>query len=117
VNAVASHPVDLLQGTLEFLILKTLSWGPMHGFAVARWIRKTTGDALEIEEGALYPALHRMERRGWIDAEWGVTENNRRAKYYQLNRLGRDQLRREETSWTRYVAAVSKIMAAARASA
>src|ERR1043166_640890 len=113
---VASHPVDLLQGTLELLILKTLSWGPMHGFAVARWIRKTTGDALEIEEGALYPALHRMERRGWIEAEWGVTENNRRAKYYQLTRLGRDQLRREETSWTRYVAAVSKIMAAARAS-
>jgi len=114
---VASHPVDLLQGTLEFLVLKTLSWGSMHGFAVARWIRKTTGDALEIEEGALYPALHRMERRGWIEAEWGVTENNRRAKYYQLTRLGRDQLRREETSWTRYVAAVSKIMAAARATA
>jgi transcriptional regulator len=111
---MASQPVDLLQGTLEFLVLKTLSWGPMHGFAVARWIRKTTGDALAIEEGALYPALHRMERRGWIEAEWGVTENNRRAKYYQLTRLGRDQLRREETSWTRYVAAVSKIMAAAR---
>src|ERR1041384_2440862 len=89
----------------------------MHGFAIGRWIRKPTGDALEIEEGALYPALHRMERRGWIEAEWGLTENNRRAKYYQLTRLGRDQLRREETSWTRYVAAVSKIMAAARASA
>ena len=111
---MASHPVDLLQGTLEFLVLKTLSWGPMHGFAVGRWIRRTTGDALEIEEGALYPALHRMERRGWIDAEWGVTENNRRAKYYQLTRLGREQLRREETGWTRYVAAVSKIIAAAR---
>ena len=114
---MTSHPVELLQGTLEFLILKTLSWGSMHGFAIGRWIRKTTGDALEIEEGALYPALHRMERRGWIEAEWGLTENNRRAKYYQLTRLGRDQLRREETSWTRYVAAVSKIMAAARASA
>jgi PadR family transcriptional regulator len=109
--------VDLLQGTLEFLVLKTLSWGPMHGFAIARWIRKATDDALEVEEGALYPALHRMERKGWIESDWGVTENNRRAKYYQITRLGREQLRREETSWTRYVSAVSKIMAAARASA
>ncbi len=110
-----NHSVSLLQGTLEFLVLKTLSWGPMHGFAVGRWIRKTTDDALEIEEGALYPALHRMERRGWVESEWGVTENNRRAKYYQITRLGRDQLRREESSWTRYVSAVSKIMTAARA--
>ena len=107
--------VDLLQGTLEFLILRTLSWGPLHGFAIARWIRTITDDALEIEEGALYPALHRMERRGWIAAEWGVTENNRRAKYYDITRLGRQQLRVEETSWTRYVTAVSKIMAASRA--
>jgi transcriptional regulator len=109
--------VDLLQGTLEFLVLKTLSWDPMHGFAIARWIRKTTDDALEIEEGALYPALHRMERRGWIESDWGVTENNRRAKYYQITRLGKDRLRREESSWTRYVSAVSKIMAAARGAA
>ena len=109
--------IDLLQGTLEFLILKTLSWGPLHGFAIGRWIRQQTDDALEIEEGALYPALHRMERRAWIEAEWGVTENNRRAKFYQITRLGREQLRREETSWTRYVAAVSKIMAGARAHA
>jgi len=106
--------VDLLQGTLEFLILRTLSWGPLHGFAIARWIRTITDDALEIEEGALYPALHRMERRGWIAAEWGTTENNRRAKYYDITRLGRQQLRVEETSWTRYVTAVSKIMAASR---
>lgn len=111
------HSVDLLQGTLEFLVLKTLSWGAMHGFAIGRWIRKTTDDALEIEEGALYPALHRMERKGWVESDWGVTENNRRAKYYQITRLGKDQLRREESSWTRYVSAVSKIMAAARASA
>jgi PadR family transcriptional regulator, regulatory protein PadR len=109
--------VDLLQGTLEFLVLKTLSWGPMHGYAVANWIRQRTQNALTIEEGALYPALHRMERRGWIESDWGVTENNRRARYYQITRLGKDQLRREETSWTRYVSAVSKIMAAARASA
>jgi PadR family transcriptional regulator len=112
---MAPQPVDLLQGTLEFLILKTLSWGPMHGFAIGRWIRSATDDALEIEEGALYPALHRMERRGWISADWGVTENNRRAKYYEITRLGREQLRREESSWKRYVVAVSKIMAAARA--
>jgi transcriptional regulator len=85
----------------------------MHGFAVGRWIRTVTDDALTIEEGALYPALHRMERRGWIVAEWGITDNNRRAKYYQLTRLGRDQLRREESSWTRYVAAVGKIMTVA----
>ena len=114
---MAPQSVDLLQGTLEFLVLKTLSWGAMHGFAIARWIRKTTDDALEIEEGALYPALHRMERKGWIESDWGVTENNRRAKYYQITRLGKDQLRREETSWTRYVSAVSKIMAAARSAA
>lgn len=114
---MTAQSVDLLQGTLEFLILKTLSWGPMHGFAVGRWIRKATDDALEVEEGALYPALHRMEKRGWVGSDWGVTENNRRAKYYQITRLGKDQLRREETSWTRYVSAVSKIMAAARASA
>jgi PadR family transcriptional regulator PadR len=114
---MAPQSVDLLQGTLEFLVLKTLSWGAMHGFAIARWIRKTTDDALEIEEGALYPALHRMERKGWVESDWGVTENNRRAKYYQITRLGKDQLRREESSWTRYVSAVSKIMAAARASA
>ena len=112
---MAPQSVDLLQGTLEFLVLKTLSWGPMHGFAIARWMRKATDDALEIEEGALYPALHRMERRGLIESDWGVTENNRRAKYYQITRMGKDQLRREETSWTRYVSAVSKIMAAARA--
>ncbi len=110
-----TQSVDLMQGTLEFLILKTLTWGPMHGFAVGRWIRTTTDDALEIEEGALYPALHRMERRGWVDAEWALTENNRKAKYYEITRLGREQLRKEERSWTRYVAAVAKIMAAAKA--
>jgi transcriptional regulator len=112
---VPAASVDLLQGTLEFLILRTLSWGPLHGFAIARWIRTITDDALEIEEGALYPALHRMERRGWIAAEWGVTENNRRAKYYEITRLGKQQLRVEETTWNRYVNAVSKIMAATRA--
>jgi transcriptional regulator len=87
----------------------------MHGLGVLRWIEDVTGRRLQIEEGALYPALHRMERRGWIAAEWGVTENNRRAKYYEITRLGKQQLRVEETTWNRYVNAVSKIMAATRA--
>ena len=106
--------VDLLQGTLDFLILKTVTWGPMHGFEISRWIKKTTDSALAIEEGALYPALHRMERRRWLEAEWALTENNRRAKYYQLTKLGRDQLKAEESEWRRYVAVVGKIVAAAK---
>ncbi|MEO8451943.1 MAG: PadR family transcriptional regulator [Gemmatimonadota bacterium] len=106
--------VDLLQGTLDFLILKTVTWGPMHGFEISRWIKKTTDSALEIEEGALYPALHRMERRKWLEAEWALTENNRRAKYYQLTKLGRDQLKAQESEWRRYVAVVGKIVAAAK---
>jgi transcriptional regulator len=108
--------VDLLQGTLDFLILKTLTWGPMHGFEISRWIRQTTGNALEIEEGALYPALHRMERRRWLESEWAMTENNRRAKYYQLTRTGREQLKSQDVAWRRYVTVVDKILAAARPS-
>lgn len=104
--------MDLLQGTLDVLILKTLSWQPMHGYAVARWIKTATGDAFQIEEGALYPALHRMERRGWIEAAWGVSENNRRAKYYQLTSKGRDALRSQASSWARYVEAVGRVLEA-----
>ena len=107
--------VDLLQGTLDFLILKTVTWGPMHGFEISRWIKKTTDSALAIEEGALYPALHRMERRRWLEAEWALTENNRRAKYYQLTKLGRDQLKAQEGEWRRYVAVVGTIVAAGKA--
>ena len=103
--------LELLQGTLDVLILKTLSWGPRHGYAIARWIRDTTDDVLRIEEGALYPALHRMEKRGWIEAEWGLSENNRRAKYYQLTTQGRRQLGAEATSWSRYSEAVAKVLA------
>ena len=103
--------LELLQGTLDVLILKTLSWGPRHGYAIARWIRDTTDDVLRIEEGALYPALHRMEKRGWIEAEWGLSENNRRAKYYQLTAQGRRQLGAEATSWSRYSEAVAKVLA------
>lgn len=106
--------VDLMQGTLDFLVLKTLTWGPMHGFEISRWILKTTDQALEIEEGALYPALHRMERRGWLTSEWAVTEQARRAKYYELTRPGREQLRTQDGAWRRYVATVDKILAAAR---
>ena len=107
--------LDLVQGTLDVLILKTLSWGPRHGYAVAQWIRDTTGERLRVEEGALYTALHRMEKRGWIEAEWGVSENNRKAKYYQLTAEGRRQLRRETARWGDYVAAVSLVLQATSA--
>jgi PadR family transcriptional regulator PadR len=102
--------LDLLQGTLDLLILKTLTWGPMHGYAVARWIGDTTDDDLRIEEGALYTALHRMEKRGWLESEWGLSENNRKAKYYQLTSLGRKQLRTKADVWTRYAQAVFKVL-------
>ncbi len=107
---MADTTLDLLQGTLDVLVLKTLSWGPRHGYAIARWIRQTTEDVLRIEEGALYPALHRMERKGWIEAEWGLSENNRRAKFYQLTPRGRQQLSAESATWTTYAAAVAKVL-------
>ncbi len=103
---------DLLQGTLDVLILKTLSWGPMHGLAVIRWIEDVSQQALQVEEGALYPALHRMEQKKWLDAEWGYTDNNRRAKYYQLSPLGRRQLTAELSKWSRYTQAVGYVLAA-----
>ncbi|HEX6059684.1 MAG TPA: PadR family transcriptional regulator [Gemmatimonadaceae bacterium] len=107
---MADTTLDLLQGTLDVLVLKTLSWGPRHGYAIARWIRQTTDDVLRIEEGALYPALHRMERKGWIESEWGLSENNRRAKFYQLTSRGRQQLRAESATWATYAAAVAKVL-------
>jgi len=97
---------DILRGTLDLLILKALSWGPAHGYAIARWIEQATGDALAVGEGSLYPALHRLEERGWIEASWGASENNRRAKFYALTRRGRVQLGVETESWRRYAAAV-----------
>ncbi|HEX8691761.1 MAG TPA: PadR family transcriptional regulator [Longimicrobium sp.] len=103
---------DLLQGTLDVLILKTLSWGPMHGYAVAQWIQDATDDELRVEEGSLYPALHRMERRGWIEAEWGVSDNGRRAKYYRLTPAGRAQLAERTASWDAFAAAVAKVLRA-----
>ena len=106
-----SDALELLQGTLDVLVLKTLSWGPRHGYAIARWIRETTDDALRVEEGALYPALHRLQKRGWVEAEWGLSENNRKAKYYRLTARGRAQLGAEARTWARYSAAVTKVLA------
>jgi transcriptional regulator len=103
---VPPPPIDVLRGTLDLLILKALSWGPAHGYAVAAWIEQVTDDALRIEEGSLYPALHRLEGRGLIDAEWGLSGTNRRAKYYALTASGRDALKRESATWTRYAHAV-----------
>jgi PadR family transcriptional regulator PadR len=102
--------LDLLQGTLDVLVLKTVSWGPRHGYAVAQWIRETTSGELQIEEGALYTALHRLEHRRWLESEWGLSENNRRAKYYQLTAAGRKQLTAQSERWTRYAGAVTKVL-------
>ena len=103
---MAESNVEVLRGTLDMLILKAVSWGAAHGYAVARWIERATDDVLRIEEGSLYPALHRLETRGWIAAEWGTSENNRRAKYYRLTPKGRSQLRLETATWTRFAQAV-----------
>jgi PadR family transcriptional regulator, regulatory protein PadR len=110
---MAVTPLELLQGTLDVLILKSLSWGPRHGYAVADSIRERSNEALRIEEGALYPALHRLEKRGLLVAEWGVSENNRRAKFYALTPQGRAQLRSETQQWVAYAAAVSRVLQAA----
>lgn len=109
-SPVATADLDLLQGTLDLLILKALTWGPKHGYAVASWVRDTTDDKLKVEEGALYTALHRMEQRGWLDSEWGLSENNRKAKYYQLTAQGRKQLRLQTERWTEYAGAVFKVL-------
>jgi PadR family transcriptional regulator PadR len=107
----------LLQGTLDLLVLRALRGGATHGYAVARWVRDVTGGTLEIEDGALYAALHRMERRGWLESEWGLSENNRRAKYYGLTERGRAQLGAQESAWTRYAEAVFRVLRAAEAAA
>lgn len=102
--------LDLLRGTLDVLILKTLTWGPMHGYGVAEWIRERTDEAILVEEGALYPALHRLEKRGLIAAEWGLSENNRKAKFYQLTAEGRKTLQREVATWERYTRVVGQVL-------
>jgi transcriptional regulator len=106
----AQSDLDLLQGTLDVLVLKTLSWGPRHGYAVARWIHETSGDELRVEDRALYVALHRLEARGLVESEWGLSDNNRKARFYQLTRAGRAQLRAETARWSRYAAAVSRVL-------
>jgi transcriptional regulator len=106
---------DLFVGTLDLLILKAVSWGPLHGYAIGRWIRESTSDELKIQEGVLYPALHRLERRGWLDEEWGVTETNREAKFYKLTAEGRRELRQQQTQWQRHVNAVGAALAITRA--
>jgi PadR family transcriptional regulator PadR len=103
--------VDLLQGTLDMLILKALTAGPMHGYGVARWLEETTGQTLRVEEGSLYPALTRMAERGWVDRAWGVSENNRRARFYSLSELGKRQLQRETATWSVFTDAVAQILA------
>ncbi len=101
---------DLLQGTLELLILKTLSHDTMHGYGIAQRIHKEVDDLLRIEDGSLYPALYRMEERGWISSEWGVSDNNRRAKFYKLTRAGRKRLEGEQANWERVSQAVARIL-------
>ena|SRR5438309_9622729 len=107
---MATTDLDLLQGTLDLLVLKALTWGPRHGYAVAQWLRETTDRTLNIEEGALYTALHRMEKRGWIRAEWGLSEFNRKAKFYTLTTTGRKQLRAKTDIWTTYAGAVFRVL-------
>lgn len=102
--------LELLRGTLDVLILKSLSWGPLHGYGVSRWLRERTDDAFQVEEGALYPALRRLEKRGWVRSEWGVTDTNRDAKFYELTAEGRRQLEGEIRAWGRYVEAMARVL-------
>src|SRR5579872_5881811 len=110
--AVVESGLGLLRGTLDLFVLKTLSWGPMHGLAVLQWIERTTGQRLQVEEGALYPALHRMEDKGWLEAEWGHTDAGRRAKYYRLTADGRKQLAAELARWSSYTEIAALIVSA-----
>jgi transcriptional regulator len=102
--------IDLPQGTLDLLILKTLALEPQHGWAISERIQQISRDVLQIQQGSLYPALHRLERRGWIKARWGASENNRRAKYYELTKSGRKQLEAEESAWRKLTAAVGQVL-------
>ncbi len=102
--------IDLPQGTLDLLILRTLSLQPMHGWAVSERIQQISSDVLRVQQGSLYPALHRLERRGWIKARWGTSENNRKAKFYELTKTGRHQLEIERDAWEKLTAAVSQIL-------
>ena len=106
-----SNPrIDLPQGTLDLLILKTITLEPLHGWAISERIQQISNEVLQVQQGSLYPSLHRLERRGWIKARWGASENNRRAKYYELTRAGRKQLENEQDSWRKLTAAVAQIL-------
>ena len=107
---MSTNNADVLQGTLDMLILKALSLEPMHGWGISQRIQQISRDVLQINQGSLYPALHRLERRAWIAADWGTSENNRRAKYYRLTTLGRKQLAEERASWQRFMIAVERVM-------
>jgi transcriptional regulator len=107
-----AEPLDVVRGTLDLMILKTLSWSPMHGLAIVRWIERTTEAQLQIEEGALYPALHRMEQKKWLQAEWRYTEQGRKAKFYRITAAGRRQLTAELSRWERYSNAIGLVIAA-----
>jgi len=104
---MADAETDLLRSSLDLLILKALSWGPMHGYGISEWIEGATDSLLLLEEGTLYPALHRLERRGWISAEWGVSDNNRRAKFYKLSTAGRARFRAESSVWHPHAGAIA----------
>jgi PadR family transcriptional regulator, regulatory protein PadR len=107
---LTAERIDLPQGTLDLLILRTLSLEPQHGWAISERVQQVSSDVLRIQQGSLYPALHRLERRGWIKAKWGLSENNRRAKYYELTRVGRKQLDAETESWRKLAAAVAQVL-------
>jgi transcriptional regulator len=107
-----NRELDLLQGTLDVLVLRALSWGPMHGYAVARFIRAGSANSFKVLDGALYTSLHRMEERGWIESEWGASDKKKRAKFYRLTAAGRRALRSETETWNDYVAAVGRVMGA-----
>lgn len=108
-----SKDAGVLQGTIELLILKRLSWGPMHGYGIASWIESATDDVLRVEEGSLYPALYRMVQKGWIKGEWGISENNRRAKFYRLTRAGERECDQQTNGWLRLSHAVNRAVTAA----
>jgi len=107
---MAMKEIDLLQGTLDLLVLKTLGGGPMHGYRIASKIQRLSADVLRVEEGSLYPALYRMERKGWVEAEWGLSELGRRAKFYRLTSKGRRQLTAQTADWARFAAAISRVL-------
>ncbi len=109
---MSDESLELLKGTLDVLILKTLSSGPLHGYGVSRWLRDTTAEAFQVDEGAMYPALRRLEKKGYVEAEWGVTETGREAKFYRLTDVGRGELEKGLRTWHRYVQAMARVLGA-----